>query len=687
MCLQLRCIAVVATIIYVASSYPTTEVVVNNASKTSRNALRTPVSDLREWGLGVQMGVNCNSAADRINKKHGQKPDVVKNCGQAAFYVTSREEISDPKFISFGIADGVGGLTESTGHPTAAALSKALCAGARQSFMEAVEPHPWHMLKQGYENVLEGSDKNAGGSTAVILVFDRFTGRLQAAHVGDSGFLIIRNGNVFFRSTLFKPSLPRSSMEHNHVGYNDAVVTDHTVQPGDIVIVSSASLKDKVFEHGILSVLDIHLARFYKKHPIYSAALDAWWAGTGPPPTVEKSLVRELNKLVLDVATSLTKVAHHFGPNRTTRESMSDITQEAHRPVLMAFYVHVSSSSAVVPKARVNAQVGVSCKAKHHKRVRTVQVTDTSDSCGGNGFYVSTRERVLDSTFISFGVADGVHGEIDTGAEGANFSTALCAGAQQAFVRSDDPHPLDVLKQGYEHVVQGGDKNAGGSTALFMVLNRITGHLETANLGDSGYLIIRNGSVLYRSEAQMYRYNTPFQLTLSSKRHNNDAKRHKSMFGCDDAYVTSHTVRPGDVVIVGSSGLFENLFDEDIVSASEGFLGRFYKRHPAYHAALQQSWDRSTVVPMLGEDLLQDLHAVMADLSSYLTTMASNVTQNQENRHTPFSKYAHNVGEKWILEPCWLNCGKETDINVIVAYVHADRIDGGPGIPHHPITP
>lgn len=36
----------------------------------------------------------------------------------------------------------------------------------------------------------------------------------------------------------------------------------------------------------------------------------------------------------------------------------------------------------------------------------------------------------------------------------------------------------------------------------------------TANIGDSGFLIVRNGQVVHRSEEQQHYFNTPYQLSV-----------------------------------------------------------------------------------------------------------------------------------------------------------------------------
>jgi protein phosphatase PTC7 len=55
----------------------------------------------------------------------------------------------------------------------------------------------------------------------------------------------------------------------------------------------------------------------------------------------------------------------------------------------------------------------------------------------------------------------------------------------------------------------------GSSTACIVTLNREERRVYSANLGDSGFLIIRDREVVHRSEEQQHYFNTPFQLAVA----------------------------------------------------------------------------------------------------------------------------------------------------------------------------
>ncbi len=289
---------------------------------------------------------------------------------------------------------------------------------------------------------------------------------------------------------------------------------------------------------------------------------------------------------------------------------------------------------------------------------------DTVETCGEDSFYISAQERQRDNQYVSFGIADGVGGWVEEAAiDPSVFSKALCAGAQEAFVKTVDPHPLDLMEESYQDLLTGGDENAGGSTAVFLVLDRLTGRLETANLGDSGYLIIRKHQVMFRSNAQRFGVSAPFQLSLPPSWLKTQGAT--PMFGCNDSFVTSHTVQAGDIIIVGSNGLFDNMFDHEILNVSKVFMSQIYERHPTYYTALLESWAGMAAPPptsYMTKALLNDMRTAMVNMSFALTEVSELFAMHRKGE-TPYSKVVQSAGYPY-------EGGRVDDITVVAVYVH-----------------
>lgn len=76
-------------------------------------------------------------------------------------------------------------------------------------------------------------------------------------------------------------------------------------------------------------------------------------------------------------------------------------------------------------------------------------------------------------------------------------------------------HQLLCLHWHSFYITETSDCFAGSSTACIVVLDRRSHQLHTCNLGDSGFLVVRGGEVVHRSDEQQHYFNTPFQLSIA----------------------------------------------------------------------------------------------------------------------------------------------------------------------------
>lgn len=199
---------------------------------------------------------------------------------------------------------------------------------------------------------------------------------------------------------------------------------------------------------------------------------------------------------------------------------------------------------------------------------------------GHDAFFVS---RVGDTGATAMGVADGVGGWVDSGVDPADFSHGLCdyvaaaayehgAGSSRGVPAGDKPptaipRARDLLQAGYQAVCEDRSIRAGGSTACVAVASP-QGTVDVANLGDSGYIQLRLGAVHAHTIPQTHAFNTPFQLSVVPP---SVAARMAAFGGAQlsdfprDADITRHSVRHGDVLVFASDGVWDNLFNQDIL--------------------------------------------------------------------------------------------------------------------------
>ncbi|CAN4104047.1 unnamed protein product [Withania somnifera] len=146
----------------------------------------------------------------------------------------------------------------------------------------------------------------------------------------------------------------------------------------------------------------------------------------------------------------------------------------------------------------------------------------------------------------AIGVADGVGGWADLGIDAGLYARELMSQSLTAIQEEPKRFPK------------------GSCTACIVALT--DGGLYAVNLGDSRFMLVRNGCAAFKSPAQQHGFNFPYQLDC-----NNAGDSPSS------AMVFKITAEPGDVLIVGTDGLFDNLYDEDIsvvgFEAMQGGLG------------------------------------------------------------------------------------------------------------------
>ncbi|SAM01007.1 hypothetical protein [Absidia glauca] len=278
---------------------------------------------------------------------------------------------------------------------------------------------------------------------------------------------------------------------------------------------------------------------------------------------------------------------------------------------------------------------GFAKRRRHNKRrpYHTPKQHFYSEQMGEDAFF-----RRCDS----FGISDGVGGWSGLqAADPALFARQLMHHAYLELERYDDKNdpyfdhyedvdPVQILQKSYEASLLAAEKEGivGSCTACLAVLRH--DELRIANLGDCGISVIRQNNYIFRSEEQQHAFNFPYQLGTGSP----DQPK--------DAQVFNVKVEKDDIIIMGSDGLYDNLFDKEILAIIEAQL------------------DSKKVHPLEPQQL-----------SDALARRAKTVSDNRRNVDSPFRKKA-------IHEGFYYQGGKMDDISVVVAVV---REDGSPDRP------
>lgn len=118
-------------------------------------------------------------------------------------------------------------------------------------------------------------------------------------------------------------------------------------------------------------------------------------------------------------------------------------------------------------------------------------------------------------------------------------------------------NPKEIIQQAYDVVQR--DQVKGGTTILLGVLGEKK--LKIASLGDCGLLILRNKKVVFKTKEQHHSFNFPFQLGLTTR----------SL--PEEALPYDVDIQEDDIILAGSDGFFDNLFEDQILEIIEEFIG------------------------------------------------------------------------------------------------------------------
>ncbi|KAI8046237.1 protein phosphatase PTC7 homolog fig isoform X2 [Drosophila gunungcola] len=184
-----------------------------------------------------------------------------------------------------------------------------------------------------------------------------------------------------------------------------------------------------------------------------------------------------------------------------------------------------------------------------------------------------------DSWFVSstplaevLGVADGVGGWRDMGVDAGRFAKELmsCCSGRAQHSDFDGRNPRDLLIAGYQELSDRKHPVVGSSTACLVTMHRRECTLYTANLGDSGFMVVRNGQVLHRSQEQTHDFNTPYQLAVAPENQRDYVYSDRP----EMAVSTRHSLQPGDLVLLATDGLFDNLPESMLLKILNGLKER-----------------------------------------------------------------------------------------------------------------
>ena len=248
----------------------------------------------------------------------------------------------------------------------------------------------------------------------------------------------------------------------------------------------------------------------------------------------------------------------------------------------------------------------------------------------------NTNEDAYFCTDTVIGVADGI-GSLQRafGISSQEFSSELMAKCEWLVKNSrknfgkQEIKIKEIIKQAYNSLECGG-------SSTFLLASLSGRQMHVLNLGDCGLIVIRCNEypkIVFQTTAKVHSFNTPYQI---SKKFSTAQLRRSSNERCDfdksddinDADEFLITTLPGDIAIMGSDGLWDNIYPEEILKIVQ-----------QYHA-----------------EPIQQLASIIGKIARI---------KSLNNTVTPFAEQLNKISKenkKYI-------GGKEDDITVVVARV------------------
>jgi len=182
--------------------------------------------------------------------------------------------------------------------------------------------------------------------------------------------------------------------------------------------------------------------------------------------------------------------------------------------------------------------------------------------CGEDSFFIYKK----DGKSSCMGVCDGVGGWNAFGVNPAFIARQMCLNAH-AIAKENNKlglpqNPQTLMAKAYEKIKNNNEVEAGSTTCCIVSLDTSGPQpmVRSANLGDSGYIIIRNGEVVAFSDFQRVDL-APMQLAIIPERFSSIQAIQTDPMAAD---LKEHVVEDGDIIILASDGLWDNCSVQDM---------------------------------------------------------------------------------------------------------------------------
>lgn len=221
-----------------------------------------------------------------------------------------------------------------------------------------------------------------------------------------------------------------------------------------------------------------------------------------------------------------------------------------------------------------------------------------SKACDGKKNILGDDTYLISSDGKCVGVFDGVGGNYEHGINPREYSYSLMTGCKQAVEELKLTDPLQILQNGFENA----SDVQGSSTANVIYFDNRKMELNSINVGDSQFFVLRQNdqrkfSIVAKSEPQ-YDPDVTWTPIPCPRQLGNSSVEDKPEIG--DSYQIP--ILKGDIIILATDGLFDNLFDEEILAIVNNHFNEPIQQiaRILVESAYKTSKDKTKVTPFSG---------------------------------------------------------------------------------------
>lgn len=193
----------------------------------------------------------------------------------------------------------------------------------------------------------------------------------------------------------------------------------------------------------------------------------------------------------------------------------------------------------------------------------TKEISCDPDKCGDDSFFVYS-----DDVKCCIGICDGVGGwrhlkkthEIDIDVNPSLISKQMCKNAK--LFCEIESKPINIMNMAYNKIIENNEIEAGTTTCTIITIDLENLILESAHIGDSGYIIIRDEDYLVHCVTESF--NGPpnqFGVIPDSLKHLDIVNR-----PINTAEINKFQLQHNDIIVLGSDGLWDNFIHPIIIT-------------------------------------------------------------------------------------------------------------------------